>query len=217
MILRQPLIPYFGQYQQRFADSSKQVSTILPTWMTGICGSSRSACCKHMLSSQLQPDQSIWSFTLPKVSFWRASCQDPIPAELQDKVRLTLFCLGSHLQIDGDIEPSPVILGEQASMEKTTQRFQRIASTFADLNAEGFNAQSVNDLLTVYVGTASQHVLRMSFCARIRSSQLRQAGHDFLVPPHSARRHLSIIFFCPSNLEDLMWALQFPRGPTPRP
>ena len=48
-------------------------------------------------------------------------------------------------------------------MEKTTQRFRRIATTLADLNAEGLNAQTVNDLLTMYVGAASQHVLRMSF------------------------------------------------------
>ena len=34
-------------------------------------------------------------------------------------------------------------------MEKTTQRFQRIATTLADLNAEGLNAQAVNDLLTM--------------------------------------------------------------------
>ena len=81
---------------------------------------------------------------------WRASCQDPIPPEFQDKVTLTLSCLGGHLQIHGDIEPGPVVLGEQATMEKTTQRFQRIATTLADL-------------LTMYVGAASQHVLRMSF------------------------------------------------------
>ena len=48
-------------------------------------------------------------------------------------------------------------------MEKTTQRFQKIATTLADLNAEGLNVQTVNDLLTMYVGAASQHVLRMSF------------------------------------------------------
>ena len=89
-----------------------------------------------------------------KVQIWRASCQDPIPSELQDKVRLTLSCLGGHLQIHGDIEPSPVVLGEQASMEKTTQRFERIATTLADLNAEGLNGQTVSDLLTMYVGAA---------------------------------------------------------------
>ena len=38
-------------------------------------------------------------------------------------------------------------------MEKTTQRFQKIATTLADFNAE----------LTMYVGAASQHVHRMSF------------------------------------------------------
>ena len=98
-----------------------------------------------------------------KTRVWRASCQDPIPPEFQDKVTLTLSCLGGHLQIHGDIEPSPVVLGEQATMEETTQRFQRIATTLADLNAEGLNAQAVNDLLTMFVGAASQHVLRTSF------------------------------------------------------
>ena len=43
------------------------------------------------------------------------------------------------------------------------QSFQRIATTLAALNAEGLTAQAVNDLLTMYVGAASQHVLRMRF------------------------------------------------------
>ena len=47
---------------------------------------------------------------------------------------------------------------------KTAQRFQKIASTLADLKAEGLNVQTVNDLLSMYVGAASQHALRMSFC-----------------------------------------------------
>ena len=94
-----------------------------------------------------------------KTQIWRGSCQDPIPLEFQDKVTLTLSCLGGHLQIHGDTEPSPVVLGEQATMEKTTQRFQKIATTLADLNAEGLNVQTVNDLLSMYVGAASQHAL----------------------------------------------------------
>ena len=98
-----------------------------------------------------------------KTQVWKGSCQDPIPPEFQDKVTLTLSCLGGRLQIHGDIEPSPVVLGEQATMEKTIQRFQKIATTLADLSAEGLNVQTVNDLLTMYVGTTSQHVLRMSF------------------------------------------------------
>ena len=48
-------------------------------------------------------------------------------------------------------------------MEKTTRRFQKIATTLAELNAEGLNVQTVIDLLTMYSGAASQHVLCMSF------------------------------------------------------
>ena len=136
-----------------------------------------------------------------KTQVWRASCQDPSPPEFQDKVALTLSCLGGHLQIHGDIEPSPVVLGEQVNMGKTTQRFQRIATTLADLNAEGLNAQAVNDLLTMYVGAGSQHVLRMSFVPEQRGSQLRPTGYDLLVPPCATRCHLSVV-------SDLEWALQ---------
>ena len=66
-----------------------------------------------------------------KTQIWKGSCQDPIPPEYQHKVTLTLSCLGGHLQIHGDTEPSPVVLGEQATMEKTTQRFQKIATTLS--------------------------------------------------------------------------------------
>ena len=57
-------------------------------------------------------------------------------------------------------------------MEKTTPRFQKIATSLADLNAEGLDVQTVNDLLTMYVGAASQHVLRMSFVSE-------QEAHNF--------------------------------------
>ena len=98
-----------------------------------------------------------------KVQIWRRRARTPFLVSYKTKSDPHPAVRGGHLQIHGVIEPSPVFLGEQASMEKTTQRFQRIATTLADLNAEGLNAQSVNDLLTMYVGAASQHVLRMSF------------------------------------------------------
>ena len=102
-------------------------------------------------------------FTVHQTQVWEGSFKNPTPPEFQDKVTLTPSCLGGHLQIHGDIEHSLVVLGEQATTEKTTQRFQKIATTLADLNAEGLNAQTVSDLLTMYVGVASQHVLRVSF------------------------------------------------------
>ena len=78
-------------------------------------------------------------------------------------------------------------------MEKTTQRFQKIATTLADLNAEGLNAQAVNDPLTTHAGAASQHVLRMSFVPEQECYNF-DTGHDLLVPPHSTRHHLSAVF-----------------------
>ena len=99
-----------------------------------------------------------------KTQIWKGSCQDPIPPEFQDKVTLTLSCLGGHLQIHGDTEPSPVVLGEQAPWRKQHNAFRKLlphlqTSTLRD------SMCNVNDLLTIYVGAASQHVLRMSFCA----------------------------------------------------
>ena len=118
-----------------------------------------------------------------KTQVWKGSCQDPIPPEFQDKVTLTISCLGGHLQIHGDIEPSPVVLGEQTTMEKTTQRFQKIATTQADLNADGLNVQTVNDLLIMYVGAASQYVLRMSFVPE-------QEAHNFDIQVMTFWSHL---------------------------
>ena len=134
-----------------------------------------------------------------KTQVWRASCQDPIPPEFQDKVTLTLSCLGGHLQIHGDIEPSIVVLGEQATMEKTTQRFQRSATTLADLNAASLNAQAVNELLTTYVGAASLHVLRMSFVPEREAHNFDRQVTTFLVPPYPTRHHLSVVFPTPQT------------------
>ena len=50
-------------------------------------------------------------------------------------------------------------------MDKTTQRFQRIATTLADLNAEGLNAQTVNDLPTMYVGESQSARSAHELCA----------------------------------------------------
>ena len=137
-----PLILSSVSCWQTSAGCMTQVPSSLPNWTTGT------------VNLELQPS---------RVHVWRASCRDPIPHELHDKVKPTLGCLRGHLQIRGDIESRPIVLGEQASMEQTKQRFQRIATTLADLNAQGLNTQTVNDLLSMCDGAASQHVLSMSF------------------------------------------------------
>ena len=175
--------PKLRSVPAEIADSMIQVAHFLLTLMTGICGSNLSACCQQLFSSQQKPDQ--------------ATSQSQTHTQLSGE---------GHLQIHGDTEPSPLVLGEQASMEKTAQRFQKIATTLADLDAEGLNAQSVNDLLTMYVGAASQHVLRMSFVPE-------QEAHNFdrqvtTIWSHPIQRDVTSIMLFTSNLEDLVWALQ---------
>ena len=155
VVSQQLLTQHFTLY-----DSGAQLFAYLDDWYLWI----KPQCLLQTIAGVTAATRSVnLSLQSTKTQIWKGSCQGPIPPEFQDKVTLTLSCLGGHPQIHGDTEPSPVVLGEQATMEKTTQRFQKIATTLADLNAEGLNVQTVNDLLTMYVGAASQHVLRMSF------------------------------------------------------
>ena len=48
-------------------------------------------------------------------------------------------------------------------MNTATMRFRSISAILHDLNQAGLKLQTVNDLLTMYVGAASQHALRTTF------------------------------------------------------
>ena len=98
-----------------------------------------------------------------KIQIWTASCNSPIPPAFQDKAKPTLKCLGAHLRIAGDSEGRPVELGGRPSMQTATRRFQTISAILRELNQAGLKMQTVNDLLTMYVGAASQHALRTTF------------------------------------------------------
>ena len=205
VVFRRPLTPYFGQFLRTSAHSTTQAPNSLPTWTTGTCGSNRSTHRRQSLLSQQPPDQSTLLQSPPRHKYGEPLARTPFHPEFQDKVTLTLSCLGGHLQIHHNIQPTPVVLGEQATLERTTQRFQRIATTLADLNAEGLNAQAVNDLLTMYVGAASQHVLRMSFVPEREARDFdRQVATLWA---HLIQRDVtSPLFSLPLKLE---WALQF--------
>ena len=69
-----------------------------------------------------------------KVQIWKASCQDRIPLSYKTRSHSHSAAWGGHQQIHGDIEPGPVVLGKQASMEKK-HNVSRIAFSLADLNA----------------------------------------------------------------------------------
>ena len=137
VVFRRPLTPYFGQFLWNFAHITTQAPNSLPTWTTGTCGSNRSTHCRQSLLSQQPPDQSTLPYSPPRHRCGELLARTPCHLSSKTQVTLTLSCLGGHLQIHGYIEPSPVLLGEQVTMERTTQRFQRIATTLADLNADG--------------------------------------------------------------------------------
>ena len=162
--LQRPLIQLYDLCWRTSDGCSMMAPNSSPTSMTGTFGSSRIAALKlisaatRSINLELQPS---------KIQVWIASCPDPVPPDLLEKVKLKvkleLNCLGGHLHIQDDGEPSPDVLGEHATMEEAIRRFRDISATLAELIAEGLDAQTVNDLLTMYVGAASQHVLRMSF------------------------------------------------------
>ena len=100
------------------------------------------------------------------------------------------------------LSPALFVVGEQATMEKTTQRFQKIATTLAELNAEGPNVQTVNDLLTMYVGAASQHVLRVSFLPEQEAQNFDRQVTTFW--SHLIQRDIAPpLFFLPLKLGGL--------------
>ena len=98
-----------------------------------------------------------------KIQIWTACCRNPIPTAFQNKAKDTLQSLGSHLRIAGDRDGSSVELGGRPSMQIAIQRFQKISTILRELNQAGLKMQTVNDLLTMYVGAASQHALRTTF------------------------------------------------------
>ena len=98
-----------------------------------------------------------------KIRTWTASCTSHIQPDYLDKAKSTLKCLGSHLRIAGDSDGSPVEQGGRPSMNTATRHFQHISAILRELDQAGLKMQTVNDLLTMYMGVASQHALRTTF------------------------------------------------------
>ena len=119
VVFLRPSIASYGPCLQTSADCTTLMSSSLPTSTTGTFGSSRSTCYKLLSSLQQPSDQSTLNCSPP-----RFSCGEPhvqIPFFLNSKTRSSshsVSCLGGHLQIHGDIEPSPIVLGEKTSMER---------------------------------------------------------------------------------------------------
>ena len=75
-------------------------------------------------------------------------------------------------------------------MQTATRHFQTISATLRELNQAGLRMQTVNDLLTMYVGAASQHALRTTLVPSEAADSYKEivaywsqlAGRDVTVP-----------------------------------
>ena len=155
-----PISRYILTQAQQTLDSGTRLWAYLDDWYIWInpqCIPARIdlASATRTINLELQPSQ---------IQIWTASCTGPIPSAYQDKAKSTLKCLlGAHLRIAGDSEGCPVELGGRPFMNTATMRFRSISATLRDLNQAGLKLQTVNDLLIMYVGAASQHALRTTF------------------------------------------------------
>ena len=89
--------------------------------------------------------------------------QQPNPTSFPGQSQVYTKVLGCTSTYRGDSTGSPVELGGRPSMQTATHRFQNISAILRELNQAGLRMQTVNDLLTMYVGAASQHALRTTF------------------------------------------------------
>ena len=131
-----------------------------------------------------------------KTQVWKGSARTPF--HVSSKTSHT------HTQLLRRTSTNPWghLLFWESRPPKTTQRFQKIVTTPADLNAEGFNVQTVNDLLTMYVGAASQNVLRMSFVLEQEAQNFDRQVMTFW--SHLMHRDItSPLFFLPFKLGGL--------------
>ena len=145
-----PISRYILTQTQQTLDSGARLWAYLDDWNIWINPQHIPAAIKLVANAiltinlELQPT---------KIQIWTASCTSPIPPDYLDKAKSTLKCLGA---IAGDSEGSPVEQGGRPSMNTTTTRFRNISTILRDLNQAGLKMQTVNDLLTMYVGAASQ-------------------------------------------------------------
>ena len=140
--------------------------------MTGTFGSSRSVYMTLLPRSLLPPIQSILSSIPPRFIYGRHHAQTP----------LLLSCLRKS-------NPHSVALVATSTSRETaspvpwsTRRFRDIPATLAELNVAGLHSQTVNDLLTMYVGAASQHVPCTTFVPEDEAKSFNAEGVGFWSP-----------------------------------
>ena len=94
---------------------------------------------------------------------WCPAGTTTLPGELAAHAVAALPVLGSYLRCPGDGGETPHNLGQSnASLDEATQRLATLHNTLCGLMRAGLKKQAAAALLRSYVGSASQHALRLT-------------------------------------------------------
>ena len=161
-----------------------------------------SASYRPLLPSLQPPDQSTLPCSPPRHKYRKAFARTPFHLSSKTRSRSHLVAGEDIYKSTETLSPALLFWVSRPPWRKTTQRFQKIATTLAELNAEGLNVKTVNDLLTMYFGAASQHVHRMSFVHEQKAQNFdRQVIAYWSRLMH--RDIASLLFFLPLKLGGL--------------
>ena len=128
-------------------NSGAKLCAYLDDWF---CGSNRNASYRQLLLSQLLPDQSTLLYRLPEHKYGKALAKTPFHRSSKTRSR-------SHSVVWEDIYKSMETLSPALSFWVSRLPWRKQHNAFRKLlprlqTSEGLNVQTVNDLLTMYVG-----------------------------------------------------------------
>ena len=118
---------------------------------------------RQLLLSQLPPDQSTLLYSPPRHKCGKALARTPFYPSSKTRSRSHIVVWEDTYKSMETLSPALSFWVSRSPWKKQHNTFRKLLLRLQTLNAEGLNVQTVKDLLTMYVGAASQHVLRMSF------------------------------------------------------
>ena len=98
-----------------------------------------------------------------KTQVWKGSCQDPITPSSKTRSRSHLVVWEDTYKSMETLSPVLLFWVSRSPWRKQHNAFRKLLLHLQTLTLRDSMCKTVNDLLTMYVGAASQHVLRMSF------------------------------------------------------
>ena len=199
---QQLLTQYSVQLWRSLERITTQAPNSLPTLTIGTCGSNRNASYRKLLLSQQPPDQSTLLYSPPRHRCGEPLARTPFHPTSKTRSRSHSVVWEDTYKYTETLSPALLFWVSRPLWRKQYNAFRKLPPRLQTLTLKDSNVQTVNDLLTMYVGAASQHVLRMSFV----SEQEAQNFDRQVITYWSRLMHRGIaspLFFLPLKLGGL--------------